>query len=214
MIPRGVLIDPELTVGLPPRVTAQTGMDAITQLIESYLSRRAQPIPQALALDGLARALPAITTAVTTGSDRPAREAMAYAAFLSGLALANSGLGFAHGVAAALGIHCGMPHGLACAVMLPTALRVNKEVRRAEIARLWTLVDPQSRLVEAAAVEQFIQHVERIARTIGIPSRLSALGVERSMIPALVKSSRGNSMDGNPRDVSDDELARLLEDML
>jgi alcohol dehydrogenase class IV len=214
MIPRGVLVDPELTVGLPPRVTAQTGMDAITQLIESFLSRRAQPIPQALALDGLARALPAITTAVTNGSDRPAREAMAYAAFLSGLALANSGLGFAHGVAAALGIHCGMPHGLACAVMLPTALRVNKEVRRAEIARLWTLVDAQSQRAEADAAEQFIQHVERLARTIGIPPRLSALGVERSMIPALVKSSRGNSMDGNPREVSDDELARLLEDIL
>jgi alcohol dehydrogenase class IV len=214
MIPRGVLIDPELTVGLPPRVTAQTGMDAITQLIESYLSRRAQPIPQALALDGLARALPAITTAVTTGSDRPAREAMAYAAFLSGLALANSGLGFAHGVAAALGIHCGMPHGLACAVMLPTALRVNKEVRRAELARLWTLVDGQSRFVETDAAEQFIQHIEGIARTIGIPPRLSALGVEQSMIPALVKSSRGNSMDGNPREVSDNELARLLEEKL
>jgi alcohol dehydrogenase class IV len=214
MIPRGVLIDPELTVGLPPRVTAQTGMDAITQLIESYLSRRAQPIPQALALDGLARALPAITRAVSAGSDRPAREAMAYAAFLSGLSLANSGLGFAHGVAAALGIHCGMPHGLACAVMLPTALRVNKEVRRAEIARLWSLVDAQSRLVEADAAEQFIQHIDEIARQIGIPRRLSALGVERSMIPSLVKSSRGNSMDGNPRDVSDDELSRLLEAML
>jgi alcohol dehydrogenase class IV len=214
MIPRGVLIDPELTVGLPPRVTAHTGMDAITQLIESYLSRRAQQIPQALALDGLARALPAITTAVTTGTDRPAREAMAYAAFLSGLALANSGLGFAHGVAAALGIHCGMPHGLACAVMLPSALRVNKEVRRAEIARLWTLVDPQSRLTEADATEQFIQYVEGIAGAIGIPPQLSALGVERSMIPALVKSSRGNSMAGNPRDVSDAELAKLLEDVL
>jgi alcohol dehydrogenase class IV len=214
MIPRGVLIDPELTVGLPPRVTAQTGMDAITQLIESYLSRRAQPIPQALALDGLARALPAITRAVSAGSDRPAREAMAYAAFLSGLSLANSGLGFAHGVAAALGIHCGMPHGLACAVMLPTALRVNKEVRRAEIARLWTLVDDQSRLAEADAAEQFIQHIDEIARQIGMPRRLSALGVERSMIPSLVKSSRGNSMDGNPRDVSDDELSRLLEAML
>jgi alcohol dehydrogenase class IV len=214
MIPRGVLIDPELTAGLPPRVTAQTGMDAITQLIESYLSRRAQPIPQALALDGLARALPAITTAVADGSDRPAREAMAYAAFLSGLSLANSGLGFAHGVAAALGIHCGVAHGLACAVMLPTALRVNKEVRRAEIARLWTLVDRQSRLTEADAAEQFIQHIERIARTIGIPPRLSALGVERSMIPALINSSRGNSMDGNPRAVRDEEVARLLEDML
>jgi alcohol dehydrogenase class IV len=214
MSPRAVLIDPELTVGLPPQVTAHTGMDAITQLIESYLSRRAQPIPQAIALDGLARALPAIETAVVDGSNRPAREAMAYAAYLSGMALANSGLGLAHGVAAALGIHCSVAHGLACAVMLPTALRVNQNVRRAEIARLWTLVDRQSRLAEADAAEQFIQHIEGIARDIGIPQRLSALGVERAAIPALVKSSRGNSMDGNPRDVSDQELTTLLEEML
>jgi alcohol dehydrogenase class IV len=214
LIPRAVLIDPELTVGLPPQVTAHTGMDAITQLIESYLSRRAQPIPQALALDGLARALPAIETAVADGRDRSAREAMAYAAYLSGMALANSGLGLAHGVAAALGIRCGVPHGLACAVMLPTALRVNKDVRRAEIARLWTLVDGQSRLSEADAAEQFVQHIEGIARRIGIPPRLSALGVDRSAIPALVQSSRGNSMDGNPRDVDDMELAALLEELL
>jgi alcohol dehydrogenase class IV len=214
MIPRGVLIDPELTVGLPPRVTAHTGMDAITQLIESYLSRRAQPIPQAIALDGLARALWAIERAVADGSDRTAREAMAYAAFLSGMALANSGLGFAHGVAAALGIHCGVPHGLACAVMLPTALRVNREVRCSELARLWCLVEPESRLGEREAAERFIQHVDAMARRIGIPARLSALGVERSTIPVLVKSSRGNSMDGNPRDVGDDELAELLEGML
>ncbi|HET6328480.1 MAG TPA: iron-containing alcohol dehydrogenase [Planctomycetaceae bacterium] len=214
MIPRAVLIDPELTVGLPPEVTAHTGMDAITQLIESYLSRRAQPIPQALALDGLARALPAIETAVSDGSNPPAREAMAYAAYLSGVALANSGLGLAHGVAAALGIRCGVAHGLACAVMLPTALRVNKDVRRTEIARLWTLVDEHSRLAEADAAEKFIQHITGIARNIGIPPRLSALGVEQFAIPALVKSSRGNSMDGNPRNVSDEELRSLLEAML
>ncbi len=136
MIPRAVLIDPELTVNLPPRVTAHSGMDAITQLIQKLPGRggpsRFHPT---LALDGLEAkaAAAALETAVTNGADRAAREAMAYAAYLSGVALANSGLGFAHGVAAALGIHCGVPHGLACAVMLPTALRVNKEVRCAEL---------------------------------------------------------------------------------
>jgi alcohol dehydrogenase class IV len=214
MIPRAVLIDPELTVGLPPRVTAHTGMDAITQLIESYLSRRAQPIPRALTLDGLARALPAIETAVSDGANRAGREAMAYAAYLSGMALANSGLGFAHGVAAALGIHCQVPHGLACAVMLPVALRFNHDVRRADLARLWSLVEPGSRLSEADSAERFIRCIEAISRNIGIPARLSAIGVEQAMIPALVKSSRGNSMDGNPRDVSDEELTELLEAML
>jgi alcohol dehydrogenase class IV len=214
MVPRIVLIDPELTVRLPPDVTAHTGMDAITQLIESYLSRRAQPIPQALALNGLQFALPAIATAVADGSNREARENMAYAAFLSGMALANSGLGLAHGVAAALGIHCGVPHGLACAVMLPAALRINRVVRRKEIARLWSLVEPQSRVDEDEAAERFIAHIEELAGRIGVPSRLSRIGVLPEQIPALVQGSRGNSMDGNPRDVSDEELRRLLEEML
>ena len=110
MVPRIVMIDPELTVALPPEITAHTGMDAITQLIESYISRRAQPIPQALAESGLRLALRSIETAVKDGSNRQAREGMAYAAFLSGVALANSGLGLAHGVAAALGIHCHVAH--------------------------------------------------------------------------------------------------------
>ncbi|HEV3417775.1 MAG TPA: iron-containing alcohol dehydrogenase, partial [Pirellulales bacterium] len=133
MIPRVVLVDPELSVTVPPNVTAQTGMDAITQLIESTISRRAQPIPRALAVQGLQLALPAIVEAVENGRSRPAREAMAHAALLSGIALANSGLGVAHGVAAALGVVCNVPHGLACAVMLPIALRVNRDVAVAEL---------------------------------------------------------------------------------
>jgi len=214
MVPRIVLIDPELTVSLPPDVTAHTGMDAITQLIESYLSRRAQPIPQALALNGFQFALPAIAKAVADGSNRDAREKMAYAAFLSGMALANSGLGLAHGVAAALGIHCRVPHGLACAVMLPAALRINRVVRRKEIAKLWSLVDEQSPIDEDEAADRFIAHIETLARRIGVPSRLSQLGVVPEQIPALIQGSRGNSMDGNPRDVSEEDLRRLLEEML
>ncbi len=112
LVPKIVVIDPELAVGLPPTTTAHTGMDAITQLIESYISKRARPIPQALAAHGLQLALPAIVEAVENGQSRPAREAMAHAALLSGMALANSGLGLAHGVAAALGVHCNVPHGL------------------------------------------------------------------------------------------------------
>jgi alcohol dehydrogenase class IV len=214
MVPRIVVIDPELTVGLPPNVTAHTGMDAMTQLIESYLSRRTQPIPQALAESGLRFALRSIETAVADGSNREAREGMAYAAFLSGMALANSGLGLAHGVAAALGTHCHVPHGLACAVMLPAALRINRDVRRNEIARLWSLVNDHSLVDEDKAADLFIARIDGLARRIGVPSRLSQIGVVPDQIPALVKGSRGNSMDGNPREVSDDELGRLLEEML
>jgi alcohol dehydrogenase class IV len=214
MVPRIVVIDPELTVSLPPDVTAHTGMDAITQLIESYLSRRAQPIPQALAQSGLRLALRSIETAVADGSNREAREGMAYAAYLSGIALANSGLGFAHGVAAALGIHCHVPHGLACAVMLPAALRINRDVRRKEIAGLWALVNNEKCGHDDEAADRFIAQIDELTRRIGIPSRLSQIGVLPNQIPALIKGSRGNSMDGNPRDVSDEELGDMLERMI
>jgi alcohol dehydrogenase class IV len=214
MVPRVVLIDPELTVSLPPSVTAHTGMAALTQLIESHLSRRAQPIPQALARSGLELALPSIVAAAEDGTNRAERERMSYAAFLSGMALANSGLGLAHGVAAALGIHCGVPHGLACAVMLPAALRINRQARLAEIAGLWSLVDDSAEISDEEAAERFIAHIEAIAGRIGIPQRLSALGVSQEQIPALVAGSHGNSLDGNPRAVSDEELRTLLEEML
>ena len=115
ILPRIALIDPQLTVSVPPAVTAASGMDAITQLLESSISRKAQPIPQALCVEGLRRALPAIAEAVENPESRPAREAMAHAATLSGIALANSGLGMAHGVAAALGVHCRVSHGARCA---------------------------------------------------------------------------------------------------
>jgi alcohol dehydrogenase class IV len=214
MVPRIVLIDPELTVPLPPKVTAQTGMDAITQLIESYLSKRAQPIPQALAESGLRLALRSIETAVTDGANREAREAMAYAAYLSGIALANSGLGMAHGVAAALGIHCDVSHGLACAVMLPAALRVNRDVRLAEIARLARLEADHRSIDDGEAADRFIARIEELTQRIGIPSRLTEIGVRKEQIPELVTGSRGNSMDGNPRAITDDELERLLKGLL
>lgn len=212
MVPRLVLIDPELTISVPSETTAYTGMDAITQLIESFISRRAAPIPQALCRQGLKLAVPALAAAVTDGSQRLPREAMSHAALLSGMALANSGLGLAHGVAAALGVTCSVPHGLACAVMLPSALRINREVSRDHLAELEQLFDPACS-DHAAAADQFIHRIESLCSTVKIPRRLREIGVRKEQIPGLVKGSRGNSMSGNPRDVSDDELHALLEQL-
>ncbi len=213
MIPRVVLVDPELTCSLPPATTAYTGMDAITQLLESYLSRRAAPIPQALCVQGLQLALPALSTAVHEGSHRPARTAMAHAALLSGMALANSGLGLAHGVAAALGVHAKVPHGLACAVMLPAALRVNRTVRLAELAELSRVVLKCTAASTESAADRLIETVVELCAAVNIPVRLRDLGVAREQLPQLVPSSRGNSISGNPRELSDAELLNLLETM-
>jgi len=213
MVPDLVLVDPELTATVPATTTAYTGMDAITQLIESYISRRAKPVPQALALEGLRLAVPAIEEAVTQGDSRRAREAMSHAALLSGIALANSGLGMAHGVAAALGVHCRVPHGLACAVMLPVAMRTNRDAAHAELETIGrTIVDDQLR--GDAAIDAGIEKITEICRAVHIPQSLAEIGVQTEQIAEIVPSSRGNSMNGNPRELSDAELTEILEELL
>jgi len=212
MVPRVVLVDPEITQSVPPDVTAHTGMDAITQLIESYISRRAKPIPQALAIHSLRMAVAALPEAVTDGKCRWARDAMAHAALLSGIALANSGLGVAHGVAAALGSLCRVRHGLACAVMLPAALRMNQSVSRQLLAKLGRAIGCQAANDDEAA-EQFIQRIEQLVSTLQIASRLRELNVAFDEIRALVDASHGNSLSSNPREISDDELCSVLEKM-
>jgi alcohol dehydrogenase class IV len=214
MIPRAVLVDPELAVTAPREVTAASGMDALTQLIESWISLRAQPIPQALARGALPLAARSLERAVGSPGDREAREEMAHAALLSGLALANSGLGMAHGVAAALGITCGVPHGLACALLLPAALEANREVRKKEIAEIGRLLAGTPGLPDDEAAAAAPRAARELADRIGIPRRLGDVGVRREQIPELVRGSRGNSMSGNPRPIGDDELAAILEALL
>ncbi len=222
MVPKCVLVDPELTVSLPRDITAHTGMDAITQLIESLISRRANSIPNLLCWEGLRLALPAMFELSRDLTNRFARESMSHAALLSGIALANSGLGFAHGVAAALGVHAKVSHGLACAVMLPTALSLNRKVAEhalwplGRIMKSWLrdevgLPTLDRNCSDDANSEHFIAVIRILNARLGIPQRLSELGVSREQLPAIARSSRGNSMDGNPRDISDDELLATLE---
>lgn len=213
MVPQVALVDPELTVSAPPQVTAHSGLDAITQLIESYLSGRARPIPQALCLAGLQGAVAALRTACRQGDDRPARETMAQAALFSGMALANSGLGLAHGVAAALGVVAQVPHGLACAVMLPAAMRVNRDTHPQRwIALAEALCGYRTDSAEDAAAAA-LETIEAVSAELRIPSRLRELGVREEQLPSLVAGSRGNSMSGNPRHLSDEELHALLAEM-
>jgi alcohol dehydrogenase class IV len=221
MVPRIVLIDPELSVSVPPHITAWTGMDAITQLLESCITRRATRGTRRIAMDGLGLAVPHLVEAFNNGSSRRAREFLAQAAFLSGIALANSGLGMAHGVAAALGVHCRVPHGLACAVMLPTALDVNRlhpGVDSTLAHAGWAMSYPDeihefALAPEQERVDRVLSNVDTLLTELGIPRRLSQIGVQRDQIPAIVRDSRGNSMNGNPRRLTDDELTRILEDM-
>lgn len=211
MIPQTVLIDPEFTVSVPPNITAESGMDAITQLIESYISRRGTPLTQALCLEGLKHAIPNIQRAYTDGSNLSARTAMAYAAYLSGVALANSGLGMAHGVAAALGALCDVSHGLACATLLPIALETNQQTSRKEQTAFGKLFMKNPHLSKDDAIAASITSIRDLCKSLSIPSRLRDLGVRREQLPEIVSGSRGNSMNGNPRELSDSELFQILE---
>lgn len=222
MIPNVALIDPELTLTCSPKVTAAAGMDAITQLIESFISRRANRFTRALCLEGLQAAIPSYVSAVLPPDESThwkAREQMSHAAFLSGVALANSGLGFAHGVAAALGAICDIPHGLACSTLLIAALNVNKEAVPVDD---WILLDKAmcgsaSSHGEVAAREHaWASVVDIIAEchtAVGLPKRLRDIGVKQDQLPDIAAGSMGNSMSGNPRAMTVPEVLKVLEEI-
>jgi len=222
MVPRAVIVDPQLTRSAPARVTAASGLDAITQLIESYVSRAATSVTRPLAASALAGAMRALPVVVqTAGADDPvgeheriAREAMCHASLLSGIALANSGLGLAHGVAPALGIACGASHGEACAVMLPAAVRVNLEQEASSYAELERRMHAAASREDLAAAAAFLERVEKLCDAVGVPRRLSELGVEPSMIRWLAEHSGGNSMRGNPVPMTPETLTPVLESLL
>ncbi len=225
MVPRVAVVDPDLTASCDPATIAASGLDCITQLIESFVCRFAKPLPRSLVLESLPRALHALPRLLEHAApdDDPQREAtsraadraaVSHAALLSGIALTNSGLGLAHGVAAALGIACGTPHGVACAVMLPAAMRINRSASEADFATLERSVAPDASRNDAAAADSFVDRIERLCRIAGVPRRLSEVGVAADQLDWLAENSGGTSMRGNPVQLSPAELRSLLTAML
>ena len=215
MMPQAVLIDPEWTLHCPAKVTAESGLDALTQLLESYVTRKRQPFTDALVEQGLPKAVLALETLSMEPGRLDARCAMAHGAMLSGLALTNSGLGMAHGVAPALGTHSRVPHGVACALMLPVTLRTNAEVCASRYARLSRLLFGfDSTVSEDTATERFIDRIEQLCFSFGLPKLLSDYGIDEAMIPAIARDSRGNSMSGNPKELSDSDIEVILREIL
>lgn len=215
MLPRLALVDPELTYGLSRALTASTGLDALTQLIEPYVSARATPMTDQFCVEGLRRAAAALPRACRNGTDREARESMSWAALLGGLALANAGLGVVHGFAAPLGGRFSAPHGALCAAVLPYGMEMNVEAlgarspgsaplqRYDEIARLLT-GQPH------ATARDGVRWVADLCRRLEIPP-LRTYGVREEQIPELVESARvTSSMKGNPIALTPDELGRIL----
>lgn len=215
MLPRLALVDPELTHDLPPALTASTGLDALTQLIEPYVSCRANPLTDALCVEGIRRAARALRTAFHDGRNAAAREDQALASLLGGLALANAGLGAVHGFASPVGGQFPAPHGAVCAALLPHVMEANLRAARArapgsdmprryeEIARLLT-----SR--PTATADDGVQWTHELVAELGIPP-LRAYGLTAAHVPELVAAAaKASSTKANPLPLTADELSAIL----
>jgi len=197
LYPDIALIDPSLAVSLPPAQTAASGMDALTQLIESYVSRKSNPVTDALALYGMGLAGCALQRAYDNGTDLSAREDMALASTLSGVCLANAGLGAAHGIAAALGCLYGIPHGIACAILIPHVMRLNADVSPARFAAVGQALTgrqgDEKQMAQAA-----VAFVEKLTEGLGIPMDLRQYGIPKSDAERIAGAVSESSMSGNP----------------
>lgn len=210
MVPRAVVLDPSLIGSCNRNVIAASGIDCLTQLIESFICRSRWSVPRALVLEAFPHAMTALPQLLHDPLDRDAQSALLHAAFISGVSLGNSGLGLAHGVAAAIGVECDAPHGLACAALLPVALRVNQKIAENDLARLNQVLGGQDMSVRDGA-EQLVKRVVEMCHLAGTPDRLSEFGLKRSRIPWIAKHSSGNSMKGNPVQLSLTELEQVIE---
>ncbi len=215
MIPKYAVVDPELCLSMPPDVTAWTGLDALTQLLEAYVTRRRNPLTDGLCREGITRAARSLVRACKDGSDLEARTDMSCAGLFGGIVLANAGLGAVHGFAGPLGGMFNISHGLICASLLPHVFAVNCEAlagtessdleqRFSEIPVMLTgLPDPDP--------QQAVTWLTNTCRSLGIP-RLSDFGIKHREFPDIVrKAMQSSSMKGNPVRLSEQELFDILE---
>jgi alcohol dehydrogenase class IV len=217
MLAKVAIVDPELSLGLPPDLTASTGMDALTQCIEAYVSCKANPMTDVFCADGLRRAARSLRVACADGCHLEARIDMALASLYSGIALANGGLGAVHGLAGPMGGMFAAPHGAVCAALLPHVMQVNLAALRsreprhpvlerfAEIAR-WLTGDEQ------AGADDAVTWLQQLQRDLRIPG-LRAWGVAETDFPSIIeKASAASSMKGNPLRLTDAEMWRAIDD--
>jgi len=219
MLPAVALVDPELTYSMPPAVTASTGLDAFTQVVECYVSNRANPLTDAICREGIARAARSLQRAYEQGDDAAAREDMAVASLFGGLALANSKLGAVHGFAGPLGGMFPAPHGAVCGRLLPFVIEANVRalaVREPESLAL-RRYDEVGRLVTgspAATSADGVRWVQRLCEGIAVPA-LADYGITERDFPDMIeKAARSSSMKGNPIELTGAELRGILQQAL
>jgi len=219
MLPAVALVDPALTLSMPKAVTAATGLDALTQCLEPFVSCQHNPLTDALALEGLQRGARSLERAFRDGSDLAAREDMALCALFGGLALANAKLGAVHGFAAPIGGQFAAPHGAVCARLLPLVMQANIAALRARA--------PESPILQRfervagvltgsprASIADGVAFVQELTRRLAVPG-LAAYGMKPDDIPGIAeKAAVASSMKGNPIALTRPELRQILEQAL
>jgi len=216
MLPRVALVDPELTHDLPAGLTASTGLDALTQLIEPYVSSKANPLTDSICVEGIRRAARSLRRVFDNGADKSAREDMALASLFGGLALANAGLGAVHGFASPIGGMFPAPHGAVCAALLPHVMEANlialreraprgEALRRYnEVARLLVGSDRVGAAEGVTWVEDLCAHLKILP--------LRRFGISAGDAPAIVAAAlKASSMKTNPIELTVEELRETLE---
>jgi alcohol dehydrogenase class IV len=216
MLPAIALIDPELTYSLPPHVTAYTGLDALTQVIEPFVSSAANPLTDAICREGMRRVGRSLRRAYRQGDDAEARADMAFAALCGGLALANARLGAVHGFAGPFGGMFDAPHGAVCAALLPHVMAANVAALRERAPHHPALsrYDEVAQLLTGdsrATAEQGVAWVRELVAELGVPG-LATYGLDETAFAALIPAAqRSSSMKGNPVALTDDELRAILQ---
>jgi alcohol dehydrogenase class IV len=216
MLPRAALVDPLLTVSCPPQVTAASGLDALTQCLEPFVSPRASPLSDAVAREGIRRAAAGLRRAYADGTDIAARADMAVASMAGGMALANAKLGAVHGLAGVLGGTIAIPHGLACAALLAPVIEANVAALRAagppdhpalaRYAEAATLLTGEP----LATIEDGVAWVRQTLALLAIPG-LAAFGLVPEQAGGIAgQALRSSSMQGNPAALTDADLRAIL----
>jgi len=219
MLPTLAVVDPLLTLSMPAELTASTGLDAFTQLIEAYVCNQANPLTDGICIEGIKRAARSLQKACESGSDVDAREDMAIASLFGGLALANAKLGAVHGFSGTLGGMYPMPHGVICAQLLPHVMESNLLALQQRMPNS----DAQTRYKEVAQIitgsfdaeaTDGVLWVKKLCSQLPIPE-LSSYGLNSKDFPKIIKQSKkSSSMKGNPIALSDPELLEILNNVL
>ncbi len=215
-IPDIAIVDPELTKSCPPQITAAAGMDALTQLVESYLSVKSSRLSDAFALDGIKCILESIENAVADGNDLKSRSKMAYGAMLSGITLANAGLGLTHGFAGTIGGMFQAPHGIICGTLMGIVNRKNLEKainleiapvieKYAELGKM--LQKSTNRLNDEELAYLFVDKIDSLVQSFALPE-LAYFGMQQSDVEKVIKKT---GLKNNPVTYSEQELNSILE---